>query len=741
MNPSAGPSQSTPLRPAGLAEEAPPAVSALEPGRPYPLGASCTGSGVNFAVFSEHAERMVVCLFDAKGNRETARHELVEHTDGVWHGHLPGEGEGLVYGYRAWGPARPDEGQRFNPCKLLLDPYARRLTGSFRWADAHLDDGAHAGLDNARYIFKSTVTWTDHDRAQAEAGHQAVVGELLGTPFDWQGDKPPATPLDASVLYEVHVKGFTRLHGDVTPALRGTFEGFCSPPAIAHLKRLGVTAVDLLPVHQSVSEQPLALKGLTNYWGYSTIGFFAPDMRFAREDPVREFKTMVRELHRAGIEVILDVVYNHTAEGDHRGPTLSMRGLDNASYYHLSRTSPGRYENYTGTGNSLNLGHPRALQMVMDSLRYWVTDMHVDGFRFDLATTLGRHRSPEDATRGARAGGGEADFDRDAAFFQAVRQDPVLARVKLIAEPWDIGPGGYQVGRFPAGWSEWNDRYRDSCRSFWVSKGAYRGDMPRRLTGSADTFCHDGRRPQASLNYVTAHDGFTLQDLVSYSHKHNEANGEENRDGSSDNRSWNCGLEGPTDILMVLATRARLKRALLATLLLSQGVPMVLGGDEMGRTQRGNNNAYNQDNDTSWYDWKSVDEDLIAFTSWLIRLRREYPQLRSTHWLHHPGPWTGARPAGDATLLHRLGSPMTAEQREDSGRYLFGLQLGGAAPAEGQLLVLLNAEAGDALFQLPAGNWQPILDTGSRDGRPSSSNSIEERILLKARSVTLLQRA
>jgi isoamylase len=719
-------------------------AAGLEPGRPYPLGANCTGRGVNFAVFSEHASRICVCLFDAKSGRESARHELTEHTDGVWHGHLPGAGAGLLYGYRAWGPAEPEKGLRFNPSKLLVDPYARRFSGEFRWTDAHLGDPPHAAVDNARHIFKSMVTWTDRDR-QANPTEQADRTDRAGSgasapvaiadaPFDWDGDRPLGIPLDESVLYEVHVKGFTRLHPEVPPALRGTYEGFCSPPAIAHLKRLGVTAVSLLPVHQSVPEQPLALKGLTNYWGYNTIGFFAPDSRFGRDDPVREFKTMVRELHRAGIEVILDVVYNHTAEGDQRGPTLSMRGLDNRSYYLLRRGQPAHYENYTGTGNSLNLGHPRVLQMVMDSLRYWVTEMHVDGFRFDLAATLGRQRRTE---------GSSDDYDRSAAFFMAVRQDPVLAGVKLIAEPWDVGMGGYQVGQFPAGWSEWNDRYRDATRSFWVSKGAYRGDMACRFEGSPDLFRHAGRRPHASINYVTAHDGFTLHDVVSYSHKHNEANGEDNRDGSPENRSWNCGFEGPTDVLMVAAMRARLKRALLATLMLSRGVPMMLGGDEMGRTQRGNNNAYNQDNDISWFDWNDADAGLVDFTAWLIRVRHQFPQLRSTDWLCHV-PATGSSGASgaiDATWLHRLGSEMTPAQWQDGGRYVFGLQLSPRRPAESVLLVLFNAEAGDAVFHLPAGSWQPIMDTGLRDGRPPAGQEpLQARILLKARSLTLLQR-
>ena len=696
-------------------------AEALEPGSPHPLGATCTDRGVNFAVFSENARRVLLFTFDGHGGgRETGRYELVEHTDGVWHGHLPFAGPGLVYGYRVWGPVDHEKGLRFNPAKLLLDPYARRFAGAFRWTDAHLDSGVHAAEDNARDIFKSVVTADD--------------GSMPGLPrFDWQDDEPPAIPLHRSVLYEVHVKGFTRLHPEVPAELRGTYEGFCSAPAIAHLKRLGVTAVNLLPIQQSVSEQPLVQKGLVNYWGYNTIGFFAPDNRFARLDPVAEFKTMVRELHRAGIEVILDVVYNHTAEGDHRGPTLSMRGLDNRAYYHLRRSLPGLYENYTGTGNALDLGHPRVLQMVMDSLRYWVTEMHVDGFRFDLAATLGRYGHAE--------GGSEGGFDRNAAFFHAVRQDPVLSRVKLIAEPWDAGIGGYQVGQFPAGWSEWNDRFRDAVRSFWVSKGSYRGDLARRLEGSSDLFRHAGRRPQASINFVTAHDGFTLEDLVSYSHKHNEANGEDNRDGTSDNRSWNCGQEGPTDLLMVSALRARLKRALLASLMLSQGVPMLLGGDELGRTQRGNNNAYNQDNDLSWFDWRSADADLIDYTSWLIRLRAQYPQLRRTNWQAPRVRGGGGHAVDDLIWLHRLGNPMTPAQWDDSGRYVFGMQLGARGDGESELLVLLNGEAADAMFHLPDGSWQPLLDTGQRDGRPEGGQPVEARILLKARSLTLLERA
>jgi glycogen debranching enzyme GlgX len=689
-------------------------LTTLRRGTPFPLGATCTGGGVNFAVYSAHATRVVLCTFDPGGLQETGRYELTEQTDGVWHGHLDGAGAGLVYGYRAWGPVDHERGLRFNPAKLLLDPYARRLGGEFRWTEAHLDSGPHAPLDNARDAWKAVVTGGPHE-----------------APFDWQDDRPPAIPMEDSVFYETHVKGYTRLHPEVPAPLRGTYEGFVAPAAIAHLKRLGVTAVDLLPVHQSVSEYPLVMRGLVNYWGYSTLAYFVPDRRFARTDPVNEFKTMVRELHRAGIEVILDVVYNHTAEGDQRGPTLSLRGLDNPTYYHLRRGHPGIYENYTGTGNSLDLGNAATLRLVMDSLRYWVQEMHVDGFRFDLATTLGR----------CGRGDAGAAFEQDAPFFMALRQDPVLARAKLIAEPWDVGTGGYQLGRFPPGWSEWNDRFRDSARSVWVSKASYRGDLPARLTGSPDVFRHGGRRPAASVNYVTSHDGFTLRDLVSYSHKHNEANGEDNHDGSSHNLSWNCGTEGPTDLLMVNALRSRLQRALLATLFLSRGVPLLLGGDELGRTQRGNNNAYCQDNEVSWYDWAAVDEELLEFTAWMIRLRREYPQLRERFWAAEAGPSAG-RPAdgrgGVVTWYHRDGAVMTPAHWQDTGRYVFGMAV--ATPGQPNLLLLLNSEAGDAPFDLPAGEWHAILDTGQRDGRPDTP-AVSGRIVLKARSLSLLRAA
>ncbi|MGE3924216.1 MAG: glycogen debranching protein GlgX, partial [Lautropia sp.] len=637
--------------------------------------------------------------------------ELVEHTDGVWHGHLAGAGAGLVYGYRVDGPSDPERGLRCNVHKLLLDPYAKKTIGAFHWTDAHLDTPATALQDNARYMLKAVVAGGEDDA------------------FDWQGDRPPATPLDRTVIYEVHVKGFTARHPQVPEALRGTYEGFASPAAIAHLQRLGVTAVELLPVHQAIDERPLAERGLNNYWGYNTLGFFAPDRRFARSNANVEFKAMVRALHAAGIEVILDVVYNHTAEGDHRGPTLSLRGFDNRAYYHLRRGVASHYENYAGTGNALNVGHPRTLQLVMDSLRYWVTEMHVDGFRFDLATTLGRR---VDTERGS-----DGSFDRDAAFFQAIRQDPVLSRVKLIAEPWDAGMGGYQLGRFPSGWTEWNDRYRDTVRSFWIAKGTYRGELAARLAGSSEQFRHAGRRPQATLNYVTAHDGFTLQDLVSYSRKHNEANGEDNRDGSNDNRSWNCGIEGPTDLLAISALRSRLKRALLATLLMSQGVPMLLGGDELGRTQSGNNNAYNQDNETSWYDWDAADQDLIAFTAWMLEIRRNHPQLRQTDWLLGQAGASGVR---DAVWINRRGDEMTAAQWQEGGRYCFGLQLGARNPDEHDLLIMFNAEASDWTITLPAGGWRLLVDTGQRDGRPTETAPVAGPHLLKARSLTLFQR-
>jgi glycogen debranching enzyme GlgX len=673
-------------------------LNRLEPGRPYPLGATADQNGVNFALFSENASSVTLVVFGADGRKEVERRLLAERSDSVWHGYLPGAKPGLVYGYRVDGLAEPERGRRFDPAKLLIDPYAKAFIGEFRWTDSHLE----FGLDNARDTLKAVVVAADV--------------------FDWGDDRPPATPLAESVIYEVHVKGFTRLHPDIAAPLRGTYEGFVAPPAIDHLKRLGITAVSLLPVHQSISEWPLAQRGQTNYWGYSTIGFFAPDRRFAQRDPIREFKSMVKQLHAADIEVILDVVYNHTVEGDHTGPVLSFKGIDNENYYYLRVGHPGFYENFTGTGNALNLNHPRVLQMVMDSLRYWAGEMRVDGFRFDLATTLGR---------------GPNGFDARADFFNCLRQDPLLARVKLIAEPWDVGFGGYQLGHFPAGFSEWNDRYRDSVRAFWVRKAAYRGEVASRLAGSSEVFRNDGRRPQASVNYIAAHDGFTLHDLVSYDSKHNEANGEDNRDGQAENRSWNCGFEGPTDLLAVNAVRGWLKRALLATLLVSQGTPMLLGGDELGRTQLGNNNAYCQDNELGWFDWKSADSELIAYTARLIELRRHYPQLRRTDWLTGTITSQGAK---DILWLNRVGLEMSRLQWTEEGRYAFGILFGAATADERNLLVLLNAEASDWTMPLPPGRWRAVLDTVQQDGVPAAdTGEVTGSMLLRARSLTLLE--
>ncbi len=684
-------------------------------GRPWPLGATVTDEGVNFALFSVHATRVWLCLFDEAGH-ETARLPMPRRTEDVWHGLLPAAGAGLSYGYRVDGPRSHATGHRFNPAKLLLDPYARRLTGRFAWSDDHLDNDA----DNARDTLRAVVDASE---------------------FDWQGDRPPLVPLEDSVLYEVHVKGATAMHPDVPMADRGRYRGLAAPAFVDHLRRLGVTAVSLLPVHQALDERALVERGLVNYWGYNTLAFFAPDARFAEADPVAEFREMVRGLHAAGIEVILDVVYNHSAEGDHRGPILSFRGIDNATYYRLLPNEPAHYENLTGTGNALDTSHPHVMHLVLDSLRYWVEHMHVDGFRFDLAPVFGRKAVHRGSAFVARA-----------ALFQAIAQDPVLAPVKLIAEPWDIGPGGYQLGAIHAGWSEWNDSKRDQLRAFWVRKAVYRGEIASRIAGSRDIFGHHRRSPTASINYIAAHDGFTLHDVVSYNQRHNEANGEDNRDGTADNHSWNCGVEGPTTLLAINALRGRLKRALLATLFLSQGVPMLLGGDEIGRSQGGNNNAYNQDGPTSWFDWARADDALAGYVARLAALRRRYPQLRSNDWLRGHPDAAGRR---DVTWLNRRGEEMNERQWGEWGRYAFGFLLGavgpgteatsGTRPASSEpqspeLLVLLNGEASDWTMLISAGEWRPVLDTGQRDGAPEDTSPVTGDWLLKARSLTLFER-
>ena len=668
----------------------------LPNGQVWPLGATCHDGGVNFALFSSGARSVTLCVFDTEG-RETHRYAMNGPVNNVWHGFLPDAGTGLIYGYRVDGPYDPSRGLRYNPARLLLDPYAQRLHGEFQWHESHLDRPDTQMDDNAAYMPKAVVTGM----------HE----------FDWESDRRPNIPMCESVIYEVHVKGFTQSHPDVPAELRGTYEGMASPAAIAHLKRLGVTAVELLPVQESISEGTLIEMGLCNYWGYNTLAFFAPDRRFARQDPVNEFRHMVKELHRHGIEVILDVVYNHTPEGDQRGPTLSWRGLDNQAYYHLSRQDPAYYANYTGTGNSINASNYVALQMIMDSLRYWVQEMHVDGFRFDLASVLGRVALPNSNDPG--------HFDRYAPFFQAIRQDPAMAGIKLIAEPWDAAGGGYQLGAYLPGWSEWNDRFRDTVRGFWLQPHKDRGAFASQLSGASEQFHHDGRYPQSSINFITSHDGFTLNDLVSYNQKHNEANGEDNRDGNNDNHSWNAGAEGPTDDPEINRRRARLRRALLASLLLSQGTPMLTAGDEMARTQQGNNNAYNQDNAISWLDWKGADDELIGFTAHLIHLRKKHPQLHLPVWLLGAPTASGML---DVRWLNDQGQSMHADQWSQTSDGVFAQILGAHNDEEKDLLIVFNPESEDKPFVMPEGDWTMVLDTNQADGQPWRANSPEGQV-------------
>jgi glycogen operon protein len=643
----------------------------IQEGRPWPMGAHCEGGGVNIAVFSAHAHQMELCLYDETGQRETARIALAGHSGDVWHAWLPGAAPGLVYGLRAHGAWRAEEGHRFNPHKLLLDPYAREIVGRFEWRGEHFGADAHGRMDlrdNGAYALKARVVQDN---------------------FDWGDDRPPLTPLADTVLYEAHVKGLTKLHPGVAPALRGTYAGLCSDAAIEHLRRLGITAVSLLPVHQRLDEQRLVERGLTNHWGYNPIGFFAVEPRLASAgaNARDEFRTMVKGLHAAGLEVILDVVFNHTAETDEAGPTISWRGLDNHSYYRTRPGHPGVYDNLTGCGNTLDLRHRRVLQMVMDSLRYWVQQMHVDGFRFDLAPVLAR---------------GDHGFDACAPFFHAVAQDPVLQRVKLIAEPWDLGPGGYRLGDFPRGWLEWNDRFRDAMRVFWLRGGATRGEFARRLCSSSDLFHKGHRQPVESVNFIVAHDGFTLRDLVSHDHRHNAANGEANRDGHHANHSWNCGVEGDTDDPAIRALRARLQRALLATLLLAQGTPMLCAGDELGHSQRGNNNAYSQDNETSWIDWSRADAALIAFTARVLALRRELRPL-AAHW-YSGRPGADGEP--DLSWWDGDGMAMHGDAWDSASSRMLGARIGTSG-----LMILVNPHPDARPFVLPARRWRVLLDT------------------------------
>jgi isoamylase len=701
-------------------------ISAVWPGRPHPHGATWDGEGVNFALFSEHAEKVELCIFDDKGRREIQRITFPERTDQVWHCYLPEARPGMLYGYRVHGPYRPEEGHRFNPNKLLLDPNAKSLTGTITWSDANFGYRiGHARADLSQ------------DRRDSAPGMPKC--RVADPAFTWGDDRRPGIPWHDTVIYELHVKGFTMQHPDVPPQLRGTYAGLASAPAIEYLRRLGVTTVELMPVQAFLDDRHLVQKGLRNYWGYNSIGFFAPDNRYARERPVSEFKSMVKALHSAGIEVVLDVVYNHTGEGDQLGPTLCFRGVDNASYYRLKPGDSRHYMDYTGCGNTLNLVHPRVLQLIMDSLRYWVTEMHVDGFRFDLASALARELH---------------EVDRLGAFFDIVRQDPVLSQVKLIAEPWDLGEGGYQVGNFPGGWTEWNDKYRDTIRAYWKGDGGVIGEFARRLTGSSDLYESSGRRPHASINFVTAHDGYTLHDLVSFDGKHNEANLEENRDGHDNNLSWNSGVEGETDDAGINTLRTQRKRNFIATLLLSQGVPMLTAGDEIGRTQRGNNNAYCQDNDISWLDWNLTPERrrLLEFARRLIRLRRDHPVFRRRRFFEgRPIQGSGVK---DIVWFKPDGAEMSDHEWSHEFARCLGMLLNGEALTEvdtrggrvtdGNFVVLFNAHHEEIPFRLPNHaeglRWLAVLDTTIEDGLTRGGvfdGGGEYR--LKGRSLVLLQ--
>jgi glycogen operon protein len=686
------------------------------PGQPYPLGATFDGTGTNFSLFSEVATRVELCLF-GEGGEET-RADLPDVTALCWHGYLPAVGPGQRYGFRVHGPHRPERGHRCNPAKLLLDPYAKAVEGEARWHKAHFEGNA---VDSAPFMPKAVVVnpW-----------------------FDWHHDRHPESPFDQAVIYEVHVKGLTARHPDVPEDLRGTYAGLAHPAVVDHLTNLGVTAVELLPIHQFVQDSHLVSRGLRNYWGYNSIAYLAPHNDYSaggqRGQQVQEFKQMVRALHHVGIEVILDVVYNHTGEGNHLGPTLAFKGIDNAGYYRLVDGDRRLYGDTTGTGNTLDMRHPHVLQLIMDSLRYWVEDMHVDGFRFDLASTLARQSGP---------------YDQMSAFFNLIEQDPVISQTKLIAEPWDLGEGGYQVGNFPTLWSEWNDKYRDTVRSYWRGDNSSLGDFARRLTGSADLYQTKGRRPWASVNFVTAHDGFTLADLVSYDHKHNDANGEGNRDGTDDNRSWNCGVEGSTNDLAVLALRARQRRNLLTTLFVSQGVPMLLGGDEMGRGQGGNNNPYCQDNEISWFDWESADQTQLAFTKRLIELRHRHPVLRRRR--HFRGREPGTRGFLDLAWLRPDGAELTdddwgAHFPRSIGVFLNGdaiddFDANGERVTDDSFLLLFNAHDGSVPFVLPGPDlgerWMRLLDTAGLDEAVEASQlKAGEETTLESHSMVVLQR-
>lgn len=696
----------------------------VQEGRPTPRGATWDGKGTNFSLFSAHATKVEVCIFDARAEKEVERVPLPEYTDQIWHGYLPNIHPGAPYGFRVHGPYEPEAGHRFNPNKLVLDPYAGAHMGDLQWNPA---------LFGYRVESQDDLTFDDRDSAPFMPKCTVVDPN-----FDWSGPRGQKhLPWDDTIIYETHVRGLTKLHPAVPPHLQGTYAGLATKEVLHYLKSLGITTVELLPIHTFINDSHLLERGLTNYWGYNTIGFFAPDPRYAasRADSLREFKEMVAQIHAAGLEVILDVVYNHTAEGNERGPTLSFKGIDNASYYRLLPEQPRYYINDTGTGNTVNLSHPRVLQMVMDSLRYWVEHTHVDGFRFDLGTILAREPN---------------GFDNQSGFLKACSQDPLLATVKLIAEPWDCGPGGYQVGGFPPGWAEWNDKYRDQVRDFW------RGELPvslfaDRLSASASLFNHQGRRPWACVNFVTAHDGFTLNDVVSYNEKHNEANGENNADGSTDNRSWNCGAEGPSDDPAIITLRHRQRRNMLATLLLSQGTPMLLGGDEFGRTQQGNNNAYCQDTEISWYDWnfRDAESSLIRFVQTLTSLRHKYPILRRNLFLN--GQYVEELGVRDVTWIDATGSPLEEHQWQDPSLRCFGMLLDGRAQSSGirqrgkeaTLLLMFNAHHEEITCSLPecegGQEWSLLIDTNTPDNPEKSAFKVGTSYAVMGRSLVLYQ--
>ncbi|OBI40437.1 glycogen debranching enzyme GlgX [Mycobacterium kyorinense] len=697
------------------------------PGKAYPLGATYDGSGTNFAVFSEVAEKVELCLFDGDGVE--SRVALLEVDGFVWHGFLPEVEPGQHYGYRVYGPYDPAAGHRCNPNKLLIDPYAKAIDGNFEWDQSLFS-----------YNFGDPDSRNDDDSAPHMP--KAVV---INPFFDWGADRPPGHEYADTVIYETHVKGLTQLHPDIPERMRGTYAGIAHPAIIEHLQSLGITAIELMPVHHFANDSTLVDKGLSNYWGYNTIGFFAPDFKYTSSTTpggqVQEFKAMVRALHEAGIEVILDVVYNHTAEGNHLGPTLSMRGIDNAGYYQLVDDDRQYYMDYTGTGNSLNVGHPHTLQLIMDSLRYWVTEMHVDGFRFDLASTLAREFY---------------DVDRLSAFFELVQQDPTVSQVKLIAEPWDVGPGGYQVGNFPPQWTEWNGKFRDTVRDYWRGEPATLDEFASRLTGSADLYEHTARRPVASINFVTAHDGFTLRDLVSYNEKHNEANKEDNNDGESNNKSWNCGVEGPTDDPEVNALRARQQRNFLATTLLSQGVPMISHGDELGRTQNGNNNGFCQDNELTWVHWDKADTELVDFTRQVSALRTAHPVFRRRRFFNGlPVRRRGAEGLPDISWLQPDGSEMSDEDWESGfGKsiavYLNGLGLPdldsrGQRVTDDSFFLCFNAHHEPIEFTLPPPEygqaWIPVVDTATLapNGEEQEPITAGGTVRVEARAMVVLQ--